>query len=91
MPDSVKLILVLLILGLTAHLMAQDTPAGFETSGPAIGIFSGHLDVGAPSIAGDATYDTETNHTTLMADGLSALLAGERPSNLANPEVLTQG
>lgn len=40
---------------------------------------------------GGATYDTETNHTTLMADGLSALLAGERPSNLANPEVLTHG
>lgn len=40
---------------------------------------------------GGATYDTETNHTTLMADGLTALLAGERPSNLANPEVLDHG
>ena len=40
---------------------------------------------------GGATYDTETNHTTLMAAGLTALLAGERPSNLANPEVLTHG
>jgi D-3-phosphoglycerate dehydrogenase len=37
---------------------------------------------------GGATYDTETNHTALMADGLAAVLAGERPSNLANPEVL---
>ena len=69
MPDSVKLILVLLILGLTAHLMAQDTPAGFETSGPAIGIFSGHLDVGAPSIAGDATYDTETGEYVVTGSG----------------------
>jgi D-3-phosphoglycerate dehydrogenase len=36
---------------------------------------------------GGATYDTETNHTTLMAEGLAALLRGERPTNLANPEV----
>lgn len=42
----------------------------------------------APHIGG-ATYDTETNHTTLMAEGLTALLRGERPANLANPEVLT--
>jgi D-3-phosphoglycerate dehydrogenase len=40
---------------------------------------------------GGATYDTETNHTTLMADGLRALLRGERPANLANPEVLSHG
>ncbi len=37
---------------------------------------------------GGATYDTEANHTTLMATGLDALLRGEVPSNLANPEVL---
>jgi len=40
---------------------------------------------------GGATYDTETNHTALMADGLTALLCGERPANLANPEVLSDG
>ena len=40
---------------------------------------------------GGATYDTETNHTTLMADGLAALLRGERPANLANPEVFSHG
>jgi D-3-phosphoglycerate dehydrogenase len=38
---------------------------------------------------GGATYDTEANHTALMADGLGALLRGETPSNLVNPEVLT--
>jgi len=37
---------------------------------------------------GGATYDTEANHSRLMADGLAALLRGERPANLANPEVL---
>jgi D-3-phosphoglycerate dehydrogenase len=41
----------------------------------------------APHIGG-ATYDTETNHTSLMAHGLAALLRGEAPDNLANPEVL---
>ena len=40
---------------------------------------------------GGATYDTEANHTALMAAGLTALLRGERPTNLANPEVLSHG
>lgn len=40
---------------------------------------------------GGATYDTETNHTTLIADGLAALLRGESPPNLVNPEVLSHG
>ena len=40
---------------------------------------------------GGATYDTEANHTTLMAEGLAALLRGEVPANLANPEVLDRG
>src|SRR6476620_3993003 len=37
---------------------------------------------------GGATYDTEANHTTLIANGLATLLAGGRPDNLVNPEVL---
>jgi D-3-phosphoglycerate dehydrogenase len=40
---------------------------------------------------GGATYDTEVNHSTLMADGLAALLGGGHPANLANPEVLSHG
>jgi D-3-phosphoglycerate dehydrogenase len=40
---------------------------------------------------GGATYDTEDNHTRLLADGLAALLRGEVPANLANPEVLGRG
>ena len=43
--------------------------------------------VTAPHIGG-ATYNTETNHTTLMADGLAALLNGETPANIVNAEVL---
>nr|MBA2280339.1 3-phosphoglycerate dehydrogenase [Acidimicrobiia bacterium] len=37
---------------------------------------------------GGATYDTEANHTSLIAEGLVELAAGRRPANLVNPEVL---
>lgn len=55
-----------------------------------------HPLVGMPNVVltphiGGATYDTEANHTALMASGLAALLRGEAPSNLANPEVLARG
>lgn len=40
---------------------------------------------------GGATYDTEANHTALMAEGLAALLADQTPNNLANPEVAHRG
>jgi D-3-phosphoglycerate dehydrogenase len=55
-----------------------------------------HPLVGMPNVVltphiGGATYDTETNHSLLMANGLAALVAGEVPSNIANPEVLDRG
>jgi D-3-phosphoglycerate dehydrogenase len=37
---------------------------------------------------GGATYDTEANHSKLIADGLAELLGGGKPDNLVNPEVL---
>jgi D-3-phosphoglycerate dehydrogenase / 2-oxoglutarate reductase len=37
---------------------------------------------------GGATYDTEANHTTIIANGLAQLLRGEVPDNCVNPEVL---
>jgi D-3-phosphoglycerate dehydrogenase len=37
---------------------------------------------------GGATYDTETNHSRLVADDIARLLAGERPTHIVNPEVL---
>jgi D-3-phosphoglycerate dehydrogenase len=40
---------------------------------------------------GGATYDTESNHTRLIADGLAALVAGDIPDNCVNPEVLARG
>lgn len=58
-----------------------------------------HLPVEHPLVAmtnvvltphiGGATYDTEANHSKLIADGLAELLAGGKPDNLVNPEVLT--
>ncbi|MHB8438178.1 MAG: NAD(P)-dependent oxidoreductase [Acidimicrobiales bacterium] len=41
----------------------------------------------APHIGG-ATYDTEANHTRIIADDLCRLLAGATPVNIVNPEVL---
>ena len=38
---------------------------------------------------GGATYDTEANHSKLIADGLAQLLGGGKPDNLVNPEVLS--
>lgn len=37
---------------------------------------------------GGATYDTEANHSSMLADDLARLLKGERPVHIANPEVL---
>ena len=58
-----------------------------------------HLSVEHPLVAmtnvvltphiGGATYDTEANHSKLIADGLVELFAGGKPDNLVNPEVLT--
>jgi D-3-phosphoglycerate dehydrogenase len=37
---------------------------------------------------GGATYDTEANHSKLIADDVARLLNGERPIHCVNPEVL---
>ncbi|HEY7915771.1 MAG TPA: NAD(P)-dependent oxidoreductase [Acidimicrobiales bacterium] len=37
---------------------------------------------------GGATYNTETNHTTTIAEDLCRLMAGARPLHVVNPEVL---
>src|SRR3984893_2478469 len=37
---------------------------------------------------GGATYDTEANHSRLIADDLLRLLGGERPQHICTPEVL---
>jgi D-3-phosphoglycerate dehydrogenase / 2-oxoglutarate reductase len=37
---------------------------------------------------GGASYNVEANHATLMADGIAAILGGEKPKNCVNPGVL---
>jgi D-3-phosphoglycerate dehydrogenase len=37
---------------------------------------------------GGATYDTEVNHTAMIAEDVRRILAGERPLHCVNPEVL---
>jgi D-3-phosphoglycerate dehydrogenase len=37
---------------------------------------------------GGATYDTETNHSRMLAEDIARLLRGERPRFIANPEAL---
>jgi D-3-phosphoglycerate dehydrogenase / 2-oxoglutarate reductase len=37
---------------------------------------------------GGATYDTEANHSKLIADDVERILKGEKPVNCVNPEVL---
>jgi D-3-phosphoglycerate dehydrogenase / 2-oxoglutarate reductase len=39
---------------------------------------------------GGATFNTEANHSRIVADDLALLLAGERPMHIANPEVLDE-
>jgi len=51
---------------------------------------------GLPSVVltphiGGATYDTEANHTRIIAEDLCRLLAGARPLNIVNPDVLGRG
>ena len=38
---------------------------------------------------GGATYNTEANHSKLIADDVVRILAGEKPVNCVNPEVLS--
>jgi D-3-phosphoglycerate dehydrogenase len=38
---------------------------------------------------GGATYDTEVNHSLMIAEDVARVLRGERPERCANPEVLS--
>ena len=54
---------------------------------------AGHPLIDMPNVVltphiGGATYDTEANHTTIIAADLALLLRGGRPQHCANPEVL---
>ena len=68
-------------------------------SGAGLDHFDGeHLPAGHPLIdmtnvvltphIGGATYDTEVNHTAMIAEDVRRILAGEKPLHCVNPEVL---
>jgi D-3-phosphoglycerate dehydrogenase / 2-oxoglutarate reductase len=68
-------------------------------SGAGLDHFDGeHLPAGHPLIdmtnvvltphIGGATYDTEVNHTAMIAEDVGRILAGETPLHCVNPEVL---
>jgi D-3-phosphoglycerate dehydrogenase len=63
------------------HFDGEVLPHGHPIAAMANVVLTPHI--------GGATYDTEANHTRMVAEGLAELLAGGRPTNLVNPEVLS--
>jgi D-3-phosphoglycerate dehydrogenase / 2-oxoglutarate reductase len=63
------------------HFEGEHLPVEHPLAGMANVVLTPHI--------GGATYDTEANHSQLIADDLARLLAGEQPVNIVNPEVLT--
>jgi D-3-phosphoglycerate dehydrogenase / 2-oxoglutarate reductase len=64
------------------HFEGEHLPTDHPLVGMANVVLTPHI--------GGATYDTEANHSTLIADGLEQLLGGGKPDNLVNPVVLSQ-
>ena len=62
------------------HFSAEQLPAGHPLLAMDNVVLTPHI--------GGATYDTEINHSLMVADDLARLLAGRRPLHIANPEVL---
>ena len=62
------------------HFVGENLPVDHPLCAMGNVVLTPHL--------GGATYDTEANHSKLIADGLATLLAGGRPDNLVNPEAL---
>ena len=63
------------------HFEGEHLPADHPLQSMANVVLTPHI--------GGATYDTEANHSKLIADGLEQLLGGGKPDNLVNPEVLS--
>lgn len=62
------------------HFEGENLPVDHPLVGMTNVVLTPHI--------GGATFDTEANHSKLIADGLAELLAGGKPDNLVNPEVL---
>jgi D-3-phosphoglycerate dehydrogenase len=63
------------------HFEGEMLPAGHPLLELPTAVLTPHI--------GGATYDTEANHTQLIADDIASILRGERPAHCKNPEVLT--
>jgi D-3-phosphoglycerate dehydrogenase len=62
------------------HFDGERLPAGHPLAALDQVVLTPHI--------GGATYDTEVNHTTMIADDIARVLRGARPRHCANPEVL---
>jgi D-3-phosphoglycerate dehydrogenase len=62
------------------HFEGEHLPTDHPLVGMANVVLTPHI--------GGATFDTEANHSKLIADDVARLLNGERPVHCANPEVL---
>ena len=62
------------------HFVGEHLPADHPLVGMSNVVLTPHI--------GGATYDTEANHSRLIADNLARLLGGGRPLHCVNPEVL---
>jgi D-3-phosphoglycerate dehydrogenase len=62
------------------HFAGEQLPVGHPLATMPNVVLTPHI--------GGATFDTEVNHSKLIADGLAVLLRGGRPENLVNPEAL---
>jgi D-3-phosphoglycerate dehydrogenase len=62
------------------HFVGEHLPPDHPLCGMQNVVLTPHI--------GGATYDTEANHSRLIADDLARLLGGERPLHIVNPEVL---
>jgi D-3-phosphoglycerate dehydrogenase len=62
------------------HFEGESLPAGHPLFDIPNVVLTPHI--------GGATYDTEANHTRIIADDIARLLKGETPNHCINPEVL---
>jgi D-3-phosphoglycerate dehydrogenase len=62
------------------HFEGENLPADHPLASMTNVVLTPHI--------GGATYDTEVNHSKLIADDIARLFKGEQPVHIVNPEVL---
>lgn len=64
------------------HFDGEQLPEGHPLTGMANVVLTPHI--------GGATFDTESNHSAMIAEGVAAVLGGVAPRHCVNPEVLEE-